>query len=100
MGQLLEEFGYGGGGGGRFPPNLPGFSGCLRNFEINNEPLDFSTALNASGVSEGCGCGPDVCKNGGVCYGTGQCDCSPEFSGDDCSECELVAAFAVTTINS
>ena len=88
VGQLPEEFGYVHSNG--FPSTLNGFRGCLRNVMINGEPLDFSDPLTASGLSEGCGCEQNICKNGGVCYGTGLCDCGPEFTGEDCSEGEFI----------
>lgn len=63
-----------------------GFSGCLSNVVVNGEVVDFGRPLVSENVAEGCGCDAELCKNGGVCSGTGECDCSPEFVGPNCDK--------------
>lgn len=66
---------------------------------LNGEVMDLSSPLMASGVTEGCGCEADLCKNEGTCFGTGQCDCTPEFTGQVCTEGKTSdLAHQVTTV--
>ena len=69
--------------------DLPGYTGCLRNMFINGEVVDFNSPLLQFDVRAGCTrgeCNPDPCKNGGKCYGQGDCDCPIEFSGPNCDQ--------------
>lgn len=82
LGRVPAEFGY----ADEALSSLRGFSGCLRNVLVKGQAVDFGSPVNSSDVTLGCGCDPEQCKNDGACSETGQCDCSPEFTGPDCTE--------------
>lgn len=78
-----------------FSNNPNSFSGCIRMLYIN----EIATNLNVDAsqfVTPGCpreeNCNLDPCANGSVCMSTWNdfsCSCSADFTGTDCSECEL-----------
>ena len=61
---------------------------------VNDEVIDFSSALLSEHLAPGCDftnaqCNPNPCLNGGRCIGTWSsftCDCRPQFAGTTCKE--------------
>lgn len=98
LGSLPEEFGY------NVQSDLISFipfTGCLRNFRVNEILLDFSSPLAEVDVARGCGfanaaCDPNPCQNGGLCIGEWDsffCDCPVEFAGPVCQQGAESASF-------
>ncbi|XP_064633793.1 cadherin EGF LAG seven-pass G-type receptor 2-like isoform X2 [Lineus longissimus] len=70
------------------------FSGCMKDFYIDDDFLDLGSYVYNNGTVEGCPqlqkfCDSSPCANGGTCHngwGTFVCRCTNDYGGQDCKQ--------------
>lgn len=78
----------------QFQTSTENFIGCIADFAIDHQLVDFNSYVANNGTQAGClekrgFCHSHPCKNGGSCregWATFICDCKDGFTGQDCSE--------------
>ena len=79
-----------------------GFTGCMKNFFLNDRALDYTQLQKVSIIMGKCNlkdfCTPNPCINGGKCNQTDtffRCDCRHiGYKGSCCSECKVFSLFS------
>ena len=101
LGGLPTSLGYGSN------QTFTGFTGCLRNVQVDADLVDFGSPIEQDGVDlDTCAllddlCHPEPCSNGGTCVGLGdtfRCRCPVRFSGETCDEGKFIFAMIVCYI--
>lgn len=80
----------------QFQTSAEHFVGCISDFKIDAQLVDFNAYVANNGTQSGClekrgFCHSFPCRNGGSCregWGTFICDCRDGFLGQDCGEAE------------